>query len=198
VLYTDNGSDFTSQHLEQTTAELKIRLIFSTPGVPRGRGRIERFFSTLTQLFLCTLSGYAPAGGPVKGKPVLKLAELDSLLRRFPLEDYHRRKHSETDAAPSERWEEGGFLPRMPESLEQLDLLLLTVPKTRVIHQDGIRFQGLRFVDPTLAAYVGESVILRYDPRDVGGNSRLSQPTVPLSCHLSGARRRNRFITRHR
>jgi hypothetical protein len=48
-----------------------------------------------------------------------------------------------------------------------LDLLLLTVPKTRVIHQDGIRFQGLRFVDPTLAAYVGESVILRYDPRDV-------------------------------
>jgi putative transposase len=112
VLYTDNGSDFTSQHLEQTTAELKIRLIFSTPGVPRGRGRIERFFSTLTQLFLCTLSGYAPAGGAVKGTPVLKLAELDSLLRRFLLEDYHRRKHSETNAAPSERWEEGGFLPR--------------------------------------------------------------------------------------
>jgi transposase InsO family protein len=40
----------TLQHREQTTAELKIRLIFSTPGVPRGRGRIERFFSTLTQL----------------------------------------------------------------------------------------------------------------------------------------------------
>jgi hypothetical protein len=32
-----------------------------------------------------------------------------------------------------------------------------------VIHQDGIRFQGLRFVDPTLAAYVGESAILRHD-----------------------------------
>lgn len=75
----------------------------------------------------------------------------------FLLEDYHRRKHSETDATPLERWEEAGFLPRMPESLEQLDLLLLTVPKTRVIHQDGIRFQGLRFVDPILAAYVGES-----------------------------------------
>jgi putative transposase len=44
VLYADNGSDFTSQHLEQTAAELKIRLIFSTPGVPRGRGRIESFF----------------------------------------------------------------------------------------------------------------------------------------------------------
>ena len=30
----------------------------------------------------------------------------------------------------------------MPESLEQLDLLLLTVPKTRRVHPDGIRFRG--------------------------------------------------------
>jgi putative transposase len=43
VLYTDNGSDFTSNHLEQAGADLKIRLVFSIPGKPRGRGRIERF-----------------------------------------------------------------------------------------------------------------------------------------------------------
>jgi putative transposase len=55
----------------------------------------------------------------------------------------------------------------MPESLEQLDLLLLTVPKARRIHQDGIRFMGMRYIDPTLAAYVGEEVLLRYDPRDM-------------------------------
>src|SRR5262249_33448323 len=55
----------------------------------------------------------------------------------------------------------------MPESLEQLDLLLLTVPKARGVHRDGIRFSGLRYIDPTLAAYVGERVLLRYDPRDV-------------------------------
>ena len=28
-------------------------------------------------------------------------------------------------------------------------------------------YQGLRYVDTTLAAYVGESVALRYDPRDM-------------------------------
>jgi hypothetical protein len=28
VLYTDNGSDFTSTHLEQVAADIKIRLIF--------------------------------------------------------------------------------------------------------------------------------------------------------------------------
>jgi putative transposase len=55
----------------------------------------------------------------------------------------------------------------LPESLEQLDLLLLTVAKPRTIHPDGIHFQSLRYLDPTLAAYVGESVIIRYDPRDL-------------------------------
>ena len=39
VLYTDHGSDFTSQHIEQVAADLKIRLIFSTVGKPRGRGK---------------------------------------------------------------------------------------------------------------------------------------------------------------
>ena len=45
VLYTDNGCDFTSSHLEQLDADLKIRLVFSIPGKPRGRGRIERRLS---------------------------------------------------------------------------------------------------------------------------------------------------------
>jgi putative transposase len=55
----------------------------------------------------------------------------------------------------------------MPSSLEQLDLLLLTVPTTRKVHSDGIRFQGMRYIAPTLAAFVGEEVLLRYDPRDI-------------------------------
>jgi putative transposase len=35
------------------------------------------------------------------------------------------------------------------------------------VRPDGIHFQGLRYLDLTLAAYVGESVIIRYDPRDM-------------------------------
>jgi putative transposase len=51
--------------------------------------------------------------------------------------------------------------------LEQLDILLLTVAKPRRVQQDGVRFQSLRYIDPTLAAYVGEDVLIRYDPRDM-------------------------------
>jgi putative transposase len=49
TLYTDHGSDFTSKHIEQVSIDLKIKLIFSEIGTPRGRGKIERFFRTLNQ-----------------------------------------------------------------------------------------------------------------------------------------------------
>jgi putative transposase len=166
VFYTDHGSDFTSRHLEQVAADLPMALVFSTPGVPRGRGKIERFFGTVNQLFLSALPGYTPPGSP-PATPALTLPELDTRLHRFLVEEYHGRTHGETGQAPQARWEAGGFLPRLPETLEQLDLLLLTVAQPRRVHQDGIRFQGLRYLDLTLAAYVGEDVVIRYDPRDL-------------------------------
>ena len=99
--------------------------------------------------------------------PKLTLAQLDEALQTFIVGNYHLRSHSETKQLPQERWEAGGFLPRMPDSLEQLDLLLLTVATPRVVHRDGIRFQSLRYLDLTLASYVGEAVTIRYDPRDL-------------------------------
>ncbi|MBZ0185471.1 MAG: transposase family protein, partial [Candidatus Obscuribacterales bacterium] len=42
--YVDHGSDFTSRHIEQVSADLKVGLSFSLVGEPRGRGKIERFF----------------------------------------------------------------------------------------------------------------------------------------------------------
>jgi len=168
VFYTDHGSDFTSRHLEQVALDLEIQLVFSTVGMPRGRGKIERFFQTVDQLFLATQPGYAPKGAASPAvTTLLTLPELDARLRTFLVDDYHQRRHRETGMAPQARWDAGGFLPRLPASLEQLDLLLLTVATPRVVHPDGIHFQGLRYLDPTLAAYVGDPVTVRYDPRDL-------------------------------
>jgi len=167
VFYTDHGADFTSQHLEQVAADLKIRLVFSTAGQPRGRGKLERLFDTVNQMCLSALPGYAPRGTPDRaGQARRSLSELDTAIGRFLTGDYHQRQHGETGQPPQQRWAAGGFLPHLPESLEQLDLLLLTVAKPRKIHPDGIHFQGLRYLDPTLAAYVGEPVTIRHDPRD--------------------------------
>lgn len=168
AFYTDHGSDFTSRHIEQAAADLGIRLVFSLPGRPRGRGKVERYMDTINQMCLAALPGYAPRGTTDRAAQArLSLAELDAALGAFIVQVYNHRVHSETGQPPQARWEAGGFLPRLPESLDQLDLLLLTVAKPRKIHPDGIRFQGLRYLDPALAAYVGETVIIRYDPRDL-------------------------------
>jgi hypothetical protein len=66
----------------------------------------------------------------------LTLAAFEQRFRTWLLEEYHTRIHSETKCAPAVRWEAGGFLPRLPHSLERLDLLLLTVAKTRRVQQD--------------------------------------------------------------
>jgi putative transposase len=166
AFHVDHGSDFTSAHLEQVTADLKIRAYFSLPG--RGRGKVERIFGTINQMCLPPLPGYAPRGTPDRaGQARLTLAELDDAVGAFIREAYNVTPHGETGMPPQQRWESGAFIPRMPDSLEQLDLLLLTVARPRKVHPDGIHFQGLRYLDPILAAYVGDSVIIRYEPRDL-------------------------------
>ena len=166
TFYTDHGPDFTSKHLEQVAVDLHIELIFSQVKVPRGRGKIERFFKTVTQLLLQDLPGYAPKG--YTDVPAqLTLPEFEQRFQTWLFDEYHRRVHSETKWVPQERWEAGGFLPRMPDSLERLDLLLLTVAKPRRVQQDGIHFQGHRYLDPLLAEYVKEQVLIRYDPADM-------------------------------
>ena len=166
VFYTDHGSDFTSKHMEQVAADLPMELIFSQIGIPRGRGKVERFFRSVEQLLLQDTPGYSPKGS-TGVKATLTLPAFEQRFRTWLLSDYHDRVHVETKCKPQERWEAGGYMPRMPKSLEQLDLLLLTVVKTRHVQQDGIRFQGYRYIDPTLASYVKEEVVIRYDPIDM-------------------------------
>lgn len=166
ILYTDHGSDFTSRHLEQVCIDLKINLKFSIVGRPQGRGKVERFFNSVNQLLLMQLPGYNPPGSSGV-KPVLTLEAFTPLFENFVVEQYHHRVHSVTKQAPLERWTNNGFLPRLPNSLEQLDLLLLSIARSRKVHRDGIRFKTLRYISPTLAPYVGEDITIRYDPRDI-------------------------------
>ncbi len=167
VLYTDNGTDFKSKHIEQVAADLKIRLVNSIPGKPQGRERVERFFLTLVQTLVMDLPGYAPAGYIASAKATLTLKTFAPLLENFIVEDYHHKVHSTTGEPPLKRWTGKGFLPQLPDNLEQLDLLLMTVVRPRKVHRDGIHFQTFCYIDTVLAAYVGEEVTIRYDPRDL-------------------------------
>jgi putative transposase len=166
VLYVDHGGDFTSTHLEQVAVDLRFQLVHSSVGRPQGRGKVERLFGTLNTECLAALPGYLRQGQPAT-PPRLSLPELDATISDYFLGNYNHRPHCETGLAPIKAWLGQGWLPRMPESLEELDLLLVMVAKPRMVRRDGVHFQGLRYIDPTLAAYVGEPVTIRYDPRDI-------------------------------
>jgi len=166
TLYTDHGSDFTSQHLEQVATELRIELVFSAVARPQGRGKIERIFGTVNTELLPELPGHL-ADGKTQRPPALSLSELDQALGCFLVGTHNARRHSEIGKSPNAAWRGDGWIPNIPESVEALDLLLLTVAKARLVRRDGIHFQGLRYMDPTLAAFVGEHVTIRYDPRDM-------------------------------
>ena len=108
------------------------------------------------------------------------------------MDTYHRRVHPETGQTPVARWAAGGWLPRMPDSLEALDLLLLTVATPRKVQRDGIHCHGLRYFSLTLAAYVGEAVTVRYDPRDLAEIRVFHHGHVPVPGGVTRHRRRQR------
>ena len=80
--------------------------------------------------------------------------------------------------------------------------------KPRRVHQDGIHLQGFRYLDVTLAAYVGEDVTIRYDPRDMAEvrvyfgenflcraiNPELAGETVALKDIIRARNRRRREL----
>lgn len=170
VLYSDHGSDFTSARLERVCLDTHIQLIHSRTGVPQGRGKIERLYGTITTELLPHLPGHIPHGtnGTPITPPTLTIEQLDAILEQFIVTEYNQRPHSETGEAPADRWAASGFIPRAPARPEDLDLLLLTAAATRKVQRDGIQFASTRYVSPVLAAYVGEHVTVRFDPRDVG------------------------------
>ncbi|MBC1433811.1 DDE-type integrase/transposase/recombinase [Listeria rocourtiae] len=164
TFYTDHGSDFTSNYMEQVAVDLRINLTFSTIGIPRGRGKIERFFLTVNQLLLESLPGYVGSG---INEDLLSIQAFKEKSHHFLIVEYNHRVHSSIHASPVKKWDDANFLPNMPSSLEELDLLLLEIPKTRKVHSDGIHFQGLHYINPNLTAFVGESVLIRYNPTDL-------------------------------
>jgi len=89
-LYVDNGPAFRAQHLSQITASLGIALVHSTPYQPEGRGKVERWFRTVREQFLCRWQG----------------EELGDLNQRFLswLGTYHQSLHSVTGQRPMERF----------------------------------------------------------------------------------------------
>lgn len=168
-LHLDQGKDFTSRHLEQVAADLGITLIFATPYLARAKGKIERFWRTLNEQLWCELPGYVGPNvqdRPANVTPALTLGEIERYLVAYFLAVYHQRIHETTGEAPAVRWQKNDFIPRMPVSLRQMDLLL-TMTQSRKVLRDGLHLNGLIYWANELGGLIEEKVLIRFDPQNV-------------------------------
>lgn len=133
--------------------ERDLDLRRSRPGRPQGRGKIERFFRTVRDQFLVE----------IEARGVADLTELNRLFAAWVETVYHRRVHSETGAAPLERFDTDGPFT-LPTSAQLHEAFLWSqhrlVTKTATVSLFGNTFE----VD---AALIGRRVELIFDPFDL-------------------------------
>ena len=170
-LYTDAGSDFTSSHIDQVANSIGIVLCLRRR--PSDGGIVERPFGTINTEFFSTLPGYTtrrlkPHKRAVEADARLTLEQLEGLLIRYIVDNYNQQADARTGKESRlSRWHSG--LTAVTRTLEERELdLLLMRQERRCVYRGGyIRFANLLYKGEYLEGYVGQQVVLRYNPQDI-------------------------------
>jgi putative transposase len=166
AVYVDNGSAFKDAQLARACARLGIRLIHSAPARPQGRGKIERFFNTVTSQFLAEVAPAAPGAPGPAGSPVASLAQLNELFRAWVERVYHQSVNDTTAQTPLQRWNDAWAkaAPRRAPAGEIAEAFLWSAARTVTANATIQLFNNTYQVDPALAGRKVEAV---YDPFDM-------------------------------
>lgn len=169
--YTDGGKDFRSNHLQQIGVQLGF--VCHLRDRPSEGGIVERPFGTFNTELFSTLPGYT--GSNVQERPeeaekeaCLTLRELEQLLVRYIVDKHNQSIDARMgDQTRFQRWEAG--LIAVPSLIGERELDICLMKQTRrTIYRGGyLQFENLTYRGEYLAGYAGESVVLRYDPRDI-------------------------------
>jgi putative transposase len=170
-LYTDSGADFTSKHIDQIAASLGITLCLRRR--PSDGGIVERPFGSINSEFFATLPGYTTSRikghrTQVETEACITLEDLESLLVRYIVDRYNQMPDPRIGKQSRiARWETGRIVQPPLIGERELDILLMRQDRRRVYQGGYIRFANLVYRGEYLAGYAGESVVLRYNPRDI-------------------------------
>lgn len=170
-LYTDGGKDFRSQHIEQVTMALGI--IPCLRRKPSDGGIVERPFGTFNSELFSTLPGYVGSDitqrSPcAESEACLTLMQLEQFLVRYIVDRYNQNTDARMgDQTRIGRWEAGRMAQLRLFGERELDICLMRRDRRSVYRNGYIQFANLTYQGEHLAAYAGESVIVRYNPRDI-------------------------------
>lgn len=93
--YCDNGKVFSSGYIHMVCAKLGTALIHSKPYDSPSRGKIERFFRTVRDMFIPNL---------YLGARTLTLDVINDEFKKWILEEYNLNTHSGINDAPMDRY----------------------------------------------------------------------------------------------
>lgn len=188
---TDNGKDYTSRWVTRSLADLRIEQVLCPPFQPWHKPHVERTFRTFSHdllEFLPSFAGHSVADAQKlrdqrdfaerlfkKGEAVelpFSAAEFQEWIGRW-LVRYEGSPHEGLGGeTPWQRWHTYRGQPlRVAEDDRALDLLLAPAPGghgLRKVLKQGVKFDQAYFVAPELADLVGQQVLIRYDPTDMG------------------------------
>jgi hypothetical protein len=152
-LYTDNGSPFVSDQTRRILDTLGIPLIHSRPGMPKGRGKIERFFRTVRTQFEISLDP----------STIASIQDYDMRFRTWLESEYHRQPHSSlAGATPLDAYLAGtAHIFRVDPSIMLDDVFCHE--QMRTVANDGtVSVEGIHYEVPSIL--IGSKVKLRSNP----------------------------------
>ncbi|MGK7894439.1 MAG: Mu transposase C-terminal domain-containing protein [Xenococcus sp. (in: cyanobacteria)] len=170
-LLTDGGKDFRSNHLNQISVQLGF--VCHLRDRPGEGGIIERPFKTFNTEFFSTLEGYTGSNTEERPEDAEKearytLRDLERKLVRYIVDNYNQRLDARMrDQTRFQRWESGLITALDVLSVRDLDICLMKQARRRIQRGGYIQFENLMYRGEYLAGYAGETVILRYEPRDI-------------------------------
>jgi hypothetical protein len=141
--------------LARSCALAGISLIHSKPYDSPSRGKIERFFRTVRERFIATIT------------EVMNKDELTEAFALWLRDDYHHRLHSGISERPLDRYNaSAGRVPIRRLSSAELDEMFL-VRYERIVNNDAtISFKGSLYEVPP--AYIRQRIEIRHPVDDAG------------------------------
>lgn len=153
-LYTDNGSSFVSNQTKRILDILGITLSHSRPGIPKGRGKVERFFRTVRDQF----------GRPLDVDEVQNIDDLNARFHTWLECEYHRSNHRglKDYITPLDAWMAKVHHIRSLKPGIDLDRIFLHMLSRKVYKDSTFTFGGTLFEAPSILA--GKSINILFDP----------------------------------
>ena len=147
--YTDNGSAYISRHLKILCARNGIDLVHTPPFVPQGRGKVERFFRTVRDQFLCD-----------------KFQTIKQINNAFKLwvAGYHETLHSSLECSPLQKRLQSKNVCRALSPSIDIEALFRMERRCRVYNDCTIHFKKIRYEVP--GCLPGSRVTIYYMPWD--------------------------------